>query len=200
MPVIAVSDPAVSKQTKNCETGFGVYAKADCGCRFILHEDGWHAEPHEVVEHYSRDVGKWQPWVKRFGIEKEAMGKVYKSWLLEMQSRGEFPLGVELVECQSENRNKDVRMKGQMAPANNGLWHKRPTMRRVDGTNNLMDQIARWPYGKHRDRADTWAYCDDVWEEAPPPAAVNEAGKHDLVKANYAIEQRDERLIEQNEE
>ena len=200
MSVIGISDPAVSKTKKNCETGFGVYAKADCGCRFILYEEGWHKEPHEVVEEYARAVTKWVPWIKSFYIEKEAMGKVYGSWLLEMQSRGEFPLGVTLGEVTSENRGKDVRMKGQMPAVNNGLWHKRPTMRRVDGTNNLTDQIARWPYGKHRDRADTWAYCDDVWEEAPPPGKTSESGVHDLVKTNYAIERRDERLIEANEE
>jgi hypothetical protein len=202
MSVIAISDPAVSKEKKNCETGFGIYAKADCGCRFVIHETGWNLEPNEVVDEYARALSKGEhmPWCKTFGIEKEAMGKVYRSWLEELQSRGEFPLGIKLVDIATENRSKDVRMKGQIVPVRNGLWHKRPTMRRVDGKNNLMDQIAKWPYGKHRDRADTWAYCDSVWEEAPAPAAVNEPGSHDLVEANYAIERRDERLIELNEE
>jgi hypothetical protein len=202
MSVIAISDPAVSKEKKNCETGFVVLAKADCGCRFIIYENGWHLEPGGVVDEYARTLsgGEYMPWCKTFAIEKEAMGKVYGSWLLEMQGRGKFPLGVKLVEVSSENRGKDVRMKGQIVPVRNGLWHKRPDMRRVDGKNNLMDQIARWPYGKHRDRGDSWAHCDSVWEEAPAPAAANEPGAHDLVTVNYAIEKRDERLIEMNED
>jgi hypothetical protein len=203
MSVVAVSDPAVSKAKKNCETGFVVVAKADCGCRFIIYENGWNLEPDGVVDEYARLLsgGEYMPWCKTFGIEKEAMGKVYRSWLLEMQSRGLFPLGINLVDVSTENRNKDVRMKGQIHSVNNGLWHKRPTMRRVEGKNNLMDQIAKWPYGAHRDRGDSWAHCDAVWEEAAPPNAANTGGHtHDLVETNYAIERRDERLMEANEE
>ncbi len=202
MAVIAISDPAVSKSKQNCETGFVVLAKADCSCRFIIHESGWHMEPAEVVNEYTRLLsgGEYMPWCKTFAIEKEAMGKVYGSWLREEQSRGKFPLGIKLMEVSTENRGKDVRMKGQIVPVKNGLWHKRPTMCRVDGKNNLMDQIAKWPFGVHRDRGDSWAHCDSVWEEAPAPAAVNEPGAHDLVKVNYAIEQRDQRLIELNED
>jgi hypothetical protein len=204
MSVIAISDPAVSKEKKNCETGFVVVAKADCGCRFVIYENGWNLEPDGVVDEYARlmSKGEYIPWCKTLGIEKEAMGKVYRAWLSEMQSRGVFPLGIDLLDVATENRNKDVRMKGQIHSVNNGLWHKRPTMRRIEGKNNLIDQIARWPYGTHRDRADSWAHCDVVWEEAAPPRAstTDPTRKHDLVKTNYALEKRDERLIEANEE
>jgi hypothetical protein len=167
--VIEVSDPAVTAEKKNCESSVLVLAKAACGCRFVLTEWGGHLIPPDLMKEYTRTTTEWQPYCKTLGIEAVSFQLIFKAWLLEKQSNGEFPLGVKFAEPKPGGRSKDDRIAAQLNSFNDGLWHKRPTMRRVEGVNNLLDQLAKWPYGEHRDRIDGWAYCDDVWEEAPVP-------------------------------
>jgi len=170
MCLIGLSDPAFTEDKRGCESSITFVAKARCQCRFVLEEWGGFVPPDEYIKRSCDLAWGQMPWLKAFAVEKVNFQTVLKSWLTELQGRPradgrgtEFPLGVELLGVVPAGRSKDGRIGGQQGPVNNGLWHKRPTMR-VDKTGSLLDQISRWPAGKKRDRVDGWAYCDDAWE------------------------------------
>jgi hypothetical protein len=169
MSVIGVSDPAATDDKKNCESSMEYLAKARCGCRFILQDHGGHFDNPTYIDETIKSCEKWVPWIKVFAIESVAFSIVFKSWLLEKQSEGKFPLGVKLVPAEPKGRDKNARISSQIAPVREGLWHKRPDMEYKDSDlTSLLGQIAVWPYGRERDRVDAWAYCDDIWEEHAP--------------------------------
>ena len=195
MSVIGLSDPAATENKKNCESSMTVVAKARCGCRFILTDHGGHFDSPTYITEVTRVCEQATPWgLKVFAIESVAFSLVFRSWLLEKQSEGKFPLGIDLVPAEPHNRDKNARISGQIAPVRDGKWHKRPNMAHTEGQNSLLGQIAVWPYGKNRDRIDGWAYCDDIWNEFAPVSTGGGAEGH-----SYSARERNKRreLFEQ---
>jgi hypothetical protein len=200
MSLIILSDPAVTLEKKNCQSSVLVVGKAACGCRFLFSEWGDHVMPPELLRELTRTAEEWQPWAKAMGIESVSFQRVFKHWLLEKQSNGEFPLNVQFYDPAPKGRGKDDRISAQLTSVNNGLWHKRPTMKHVEGVNNFMDQLSKWPYGEFRDLIDGWAYCDDVWEEAPPPGKGAVSKENTTLARNIARERFDRAIMAQSEE
>lgn len=184
MSVIGLSDPAVTDNKRNCESSMEFVAKATCGCRFMLYDHGGHFDPPAYMEEATRACEKWIPWLKVYAIETVAFSTVFNSWMLEKQSEGKFPLGIRIVPAETKNRDKNARISGQIAPVREGLWHKRPDMCYAEGKNNLLGQIAVWPYGKLRDRIDGWAYCDDIWNEYAPITVGVSSSPHSARERN----------------
>jgi len=164
---LAVSDPAYTKGKEGCETSILVGNRQPCGCRFLLHEFGEHIHPSEYIERACYMAGKFKTWLRGWGVESEALQLTLKQWLEEKQRTGEFPLDIEIFPLESRNRSKDARISGAQNPVNNGLWHKPPTMKLVEGQNNTLLQLFHWPYSRQRDRADAFAYFEDAFAERP---------------------------------
>ena len=74
-------------------------------------------------------------------------------------------------------------------------------MRHSEGKNNLLGQIAVWPYGKFRDRIDAWAYCDDIWNEfAPVSMGSGSTNPHSARERNKRRAVLDDRMFAQDED
>jgi hypothetical protein len=169
--VVAICDPALSTTGDGCESAIMVIGRdPECGCRFVLDEWGGFVHNDGLVHKICETAYKWETYLKRFAIEEVHFQTVFKSWLTELQSRGEFPLGVELFGVKPKRRDKDLRIEGQQSYVVNGYWHKRPSMFFDESKNNWIWQVYKWPnQPKKRDRADAWAYADDVWEDLASP-------------------------------
>jgi len=171
MAVIGLSDPAYTEDKRGCESSFEFVAKdPKCQCRFMLEDYGDRIVPSDYVQKACELAWNQTPWLKHFAVEDVNFQTALKSWLQELQGRPradgkgtEFPSGISLLGVKPRGRSKDGRTSGMQGSVNNGLWHKRPTMSRRDG--NLLDQIAKWPHSRKRDRLDAWSYAEDVWEE-----------------------------------
>jgi len=194
---VAVSDPAYTQDKKNCESAILIGNKQPCECRFLLNEWGGHLIPPDYLKEAARQAAEWQTWMKGFGIESEALQVTLSLWLVEMQSKGEFPLGVEILELKPKKRHKDGRIASQTTPMNNGLWHKRPTMRLIEGKNNTAHQLFQWPYSRKRDRADAFGYFDDAW--ALKPGRGKKQPENPTAGVNARREEADLELFEQEE-
>lgn len=169
---VAASDPAYTVDKKSCESSIGVANKQPCGCRFMLHEWGGHVTPPDFLSKSAEIASAWKTWLKGFGVESEALQVTLKDWLLEKQSQGTFPLGIDILELKPKKRNKDGRISAQQGAVNEGLWHKRPTMQRVEGVESWLQQLFQWPWSRKRDRADMWAYLEDAWAQKPAALAA----------------------------
>ena len=169
--VILLADPAASEKKTACESAICVAGLAPCGCRFVLEEWGDRVAPDKFVDKFAEICRRWTPWLRQAGIETVSFQLALKSWLEQMQNDGDVPTSVTLIDLKPAGREKDTRIKSQIAPVSNGLWHKRPDMRQKEGS--LLDQIYKWPYGKYRDRIDAlFGYCDDVWFSNDAPASL----------------------------
>ena len=194
--MIAVSDPAYTKDKKNCETAILIGAKFVCGCRFLLYDYGDHILPAEYVDLVPGIAKEYATYLKAWGIEDEALQVTLREWLEDRQKDGRFPPGVEIFGLKVKNREKDGRIGAAVTPVNEGRWHVKPTMKLVKGRNNCLHQLFQWPYSHKRDRADAFAYFDQGWDKFPPTAV---ALQHD-VKGQQSNKRRyasDKRLMEE---
>jgi hypothetical protein len=170
MVVVGICDPALTPAERACESAIGVYAvDPSCGCRFILYEWGGRVDLTELVDKICEVTTTWGTYMKRFGIEDVNFQAALKAWMLERKSKGEIPLGVEIVGVQPKHRDKDLRIAGQQPFVQSGMWHKRPDMmldvEKTPPKENLIWQIHVWPnQPKKRDRVDCFAYFEDVIE------------------------------------
>lgn len=180
---IVCSDPAYTKDKQGCETAILVANLQPCGCRFLLSELGEHIHPSEYIPKACFIGNEWRTWLKAWCVEDEALQITLKQWLEDAQSRGKFPLGIEIRGLKVRNRSKNGRIAAAQTPVNNGWWHIRPTMRHVEGTNNVINQLYQWPYSRHRDRADAFAYFDEAWEELGSPGPLDEDSEKDDINA-----------------
>ena len=171
--MIAVSDPAYTKDKSNCETAILIGVKFACGCRFLLYEYGDFILPTEYVDLAPSIAKQYQTYLKAWGIEDEALQVTLKDWLIERQGDGRFPPGVEIFGLKVKNREKDGRIGAAATPVNEGRWHVKPTMKLVKGRNSTLHQIFQWPYSHKRDRADAFAHFDQGWEKFPPLAVLD---------------------------
>ncbi len=164
--VVAVSDPAYTKEKRGCESATQIGALAPCGCRFLLHEEGKHMQPLEFVENACDLANKWKTWLRAFCPEDEALQSALKQWIDERQGLGKFPINVTIWGVKSKNRTKDSRIENAIPAVNTGLWHRKPDMaRRLGDQPNLLGQLFQWPFSRKRDRADCFAYFEDAWAE-----------------------------------
>lgn len=165
LQTVAICDPALTEDRRGCESAICVVGRDPrCGCRFQLYENGWRVLPDALVD-IMCDVAREWPTIKIFAIEDVQFQATFKPWLIERQSTGKFPLGVRIEGVKPQKRDKDLRIAGQQAYVANGLWHKRPDMYFDESRINWIWEVAKWPnQPKKRDRADVWAYSDDVWE------------------------------------
>jgi len=164
---VVVSDPAYTKEKTGCETSILVGNIQPCGCRFLLREYGGYFQPKEYVEKACEVAKENLPFLTAYCIEDEALQLTLHQWLIEKKDRGKFPIGVQLHGLKAKNRAKDARISNAQPAVNNGFWHRRPSMRHVEGINNVFQQLYQWPYSRHRDRADAFAYFEDAWKEFP---------------------------------
>ncbi len=162
---VAICDPALTEDRRGCESAIVVVGRdPKCGCRFMLYENGWRVLPDALVD-VMCDVAREWPTIKIFAIEDVQFQATFKPWLIERQSQGKFPLGVRIEGVKPKKRDKDLRIAGQQAYVANGHWHKRPDMYFDESRINWIWEVCKWPnQPKKRDRADVWAYSDDVWE------------------------------------
>ena len=189
----AVSDPAYTKGKENCETSILLGNIQPCGCRFLLEEFGAHIHPSEYIKQACYQAAEWKTWLQIWGVEAEALQLTLKQWLEENQSQGKFPLGIRIHPLESKNRSKDSRIAGAQEPVNNGRWHKRPTMHMIKGQNSVLLQLFQWPFTRLRDRADAFAYFEDVFKEFPPAPIVD--AQNNLRDENQAREDNDMALF-----
>jgi hypothetical protein len=160
---VVLHDPAATEDKKNCEAAGGALNFQPCSCKFILEEWGHHILMDEAILKLHATVNRWARWTLGLGIETIGYQLAMKQWIEEKQTVGEFPQ-VQVFDLKPKNRNKDTRIKSQMAAVNSGHWHKRKSMKMADG--NFMHQLSLWPYGKLRDRIDLlFGYANDVLEE-----------------------------------
>lgn len=170
---VMVGDPAYTKDKSNCESSLIIGHLQPCGCRFLLDEWGGFVDPKGYLSQVALMSREWQEWLGAVGLESEALQITLKQWLEDMQGRGEIPLTIRILEeIKPKNRSKDARIAAQIPPVANGLWHRLPKMKFLEGQNNLMHQLYQWPYSRKRDRADAFSYFEDAWNEAPVPAEV----------------------------
>jgi hypothetical protein len=186
---IVVSDPAYTQDKTGCETAILIGNIQPCSCRFLLHEWGGHIHPSEYIPHASYTANEWRTWLKAWCVEDEALQVTLRQWMEDAQSKGNFPLGVQIHGLKVKNRSKDGRIAAAQTPVNNGWWHIRPTMRLVEGVNNTVHQIYQWPYSRKRDRADAFAYFDEGWEEFP--VLLQREEEQEEVNINAWREQQD---------
>ena len=193
--MIAVSDPAYTKDKKNCETAILIGVKFVCGCRFLLFEYGSHILPTEYVDEAPLIAKQYSTYLKAWGIEDEALQVTLKEWLVDRQKDGRFPPGVEIFGLKVKNREKDGRISKAVTPVNAGYWHIKPTMKLVKGRNSTLHQLHQWPYSHMRDRADAFAYFDQGWDKFPPSA---EAPENQVLgmQSNRKRFEADKRLME----
>jgi hypothetical protein len=192
--VVAICDPALTVTGQGCESAIAVVGRDPmCGCRFLLQEWGGHVSNRDLVDKICEVSKKWTPYIKRFAIEDVHFQTVFKAWLTERKSHGDFPLGVELFGVKPKRRDKDLRIEGQQAYVSNGYWHKRPEMAMEQGKERFLWQLHKWPsQPKKRDRIDAWAYCDDVWEGLSVANASPEDHKTNPLRAqNRRMARRD---------
>jgi len=167
---IMLGDPAYTKNKENCESSLLVANKQPCECRFLLDEWGSYVDPLGYKKQILYMASQWRHWLGGVGLESEALQVTLLQWLVEAKERGEMALSIRILEdIKPKNRNKDGRIAKQIEPVNNGLWHRMPTNRHVEGKNNLLNQLFQWPYSNKRDRADAFGYADDGWKECPVP-------------------------------
>ena len=164
---VIVSDPAYTKDKSVCETSILVGNLQPCGCRFLMHEYGGHVQPKDYIDRACDMAKQFLPFLKAYCIEDEALQLALAQWLVEKKDRGQFPIGVQIHGLKSKNRAKDARISNAQPAVNNGFWHRRPSMRHVEGLNTLLHQLYQWPYSRMRDRADAFAYFEDAWTEFP---------------------------------
>lgn len=167
--VIAVSDPAYTKDKENCETAILIGAKFGCGCKFLLYEYGGFIQPFEYVDLAPQIAEQFKTHLRAWGVEDEALQVTLKQWMEERQRKGEFPYNVPIFGLKIKNREKDGRIAKAQTPVNNREWHIKADMRLIPGKNNVMHQLYQWPLGIKRDRADAFAYFEQGWTEFPPP-------------------------------
>ena len=194
--MIAVSDPAYTKDKKNCETAILIGTKFACGCRFLMYDYGEHILPSEYVDIVPTIAQAHQTYLRAWGIEDEALQVTLKEWLEDRQKDGRFPPGVEIFGLKVKNREKDGRIGAAVTPVNEGRWHIKPTMKLVKGKNNALHQLFQWPYSNRRDRADAFAYFDQGWEKFPPVAAAD-INLPKGMQSNRRRYEADKRLMEE---
>jgi hypothetical protein len=197
--VVAVSDPAYTKDKENCETAILIGVKFPCDCRFLLYELGDYILPTEYVDLAPTIANEYKTYLRGWGIEDEALQVTLKQWLEERQSRGLFPPGVTIFGLKVKNREKDGRIGAAATPVNDGKWHVKPTMKLVKGRNNTLHQLFQWPFSNKRDRADAFAYFDEAWEQFPPVVTADEQ-QLATVQSNKRRVEADLRTIEENQE
>lgn len=179
--VVAVSDPAYTKEKRGCESATLVGALAPCGCRFLLEERGEHLQPLEYVEMACGVAGRWKTWLRAFCPEDEALQLALKQWLEERQAIGQFPLNVSIFGVKSRSRAKDSRIENAIPAVNAGLWHCKPDMqKRLGDAPNTLGQLFQWPFSRKRDRADAFAYFEDAWAEFPADKSYELTESYDL--------------------
>jgi hypothetical protein len=190
--MIAVSDPAYTKDKVNCETAILIATKFACGCRFLLYDYGDFILPTEYVDLVPGIAKEFSTYLKAWGIEDEALQVTLKEWLLDRQKDGRFPPGVEIFGLKVKNREKDGRIAASVTPVNEGKWHIKPTMKMVKGRNSTTHQLHQWPYSHKRDRADAFAHFDQGWEKFPPveSAAVSAVIGMQSNRKRYAADKR----------
>lgn len=195
--IVAVSsDPAYVKGKENCETSILLAAKLSCGCRFLMDEWGESIHVSEYLNIACYKAQKYKTYLKIWGIEAEALQVTLKDWLVERQSKGEFPLNVTIFPLEAKQRAKDSRIAGAQEPVNNGKWHKRPGMTVRPGENTL-GQLFQWPYSRKRDRADAFAYFEDIFKEFPP-RGINSSISTPFGQSNARREREDTRIYEED--
>lgn len=194
--VAVSSDPAYVKGKENCETSILYAAAFACGCKFLLDEWGESIHVSSYLDRACYFANKWKTYLRIWGVEAEALQVTLKDWLLERQSKGEFPLGVQIHALEAKQRSKDSRIAGAQEPVNNGQWHKLPRMTVRPGENTL-GQLYQWPYSHRRDRADAFAYFQDIWK-AFPPRGLKASITSPLGQSNKRREQEDMRLYEED--
>jgi hypothetical protein len=164
----SVSDPAYTPGKEGCETAILIGNMQPCGCRFLMHEYGGHIQPPYYLEQAALLANRYRSWLNVWGVEDEALQVTLKNWLEEWQAQGKFPLGIAIHGLKVKNRQKDGRIAAAIPAVNQGLWHKPPGMKRVDDVNSTLQQLYQWPFSHLRDRADAFAYFEDIWTEFPP--------------------------------
>lgn len=166
--MVAVSDPAYTKEKRGCESAFQVGTQMPCGCRFLLEESGHHVQPLEYVELACALANKWKTYLRAFCPEDEALQLTLKQWLVERQGLGKFPIDVELWGVKARGRAKDSRIENAQPAVNTALWHRKPEMERSKSEPpNLLGQLYQWPFSRKRDRADCFAYFEEAWAQFP---------------------------------
>jgi hypothetical protein len=166
MTVIMTVDPAASQLKEACRSAIVVMALGQCGCRFLLEEWAERVDPKDTIDKIVELARKWRPYIQHMGVEAVGLQLTLKSWLEQLQNEGVFPKEVQIWPLKPQNRNKDARIKSQINPVANGVWHKRPWMHQSDADQNLMWELSKWPYGKSRDLIDAgFGYCDDLWTD-----------------------------------
>lgn len=194
--VAVSSDPAYVKGKENCETSILMASMFACGCRFLMDEwgDSIHVSEYLNVACYKANSEK--TYLRIWGIEDEALQVTLRDWLLERQAQGKFPIGIQIYGLKAKQRSKDARIAGAQDPVNNGLWHRKPTMSIKPGENTL-GQLFQWPYSHKRDRADAFAYFQDIFNEFPP-RGVKSTVTSPLGQSNKRREEEDTRLYEED--
>jgi hypothetical protein len=180
----AVSDPAYTTNKEGCETSILVGHMQPCGCRFLMHEFGGYIQPPEYLERAALIANRYRTWMTIWGIEDEALQVALRQWLEEWQAQGKFPLGVTIHGLKVKNRQKDGRIAGSQPAVNAGLWHKPPSWKRIDDVNSTLQQLHQWPFTRLRDRADAFAYFEDIWTEFPPRGGRHGEGSVELTGMN----------------
>jgi hypothetical protein len=193
--VVAVSDPAYTKEKKGCESAILVGAMFPCGCRFLMQDWGGHLQPKDYIERAGLVAAKHRTYMNAYCIEDEALQLALRQWLDESKAKGEFPLTVIIHGLKARNRAKDARISNAQPAVNNGFWHKRPGMNIDEG---FLEQLYKWPYSRKRDRADAFAYFEDAWAEFPPRGGRTYDGEPEE-DINRRIEARDMEMFEQEQ-
>ena len=194
--VAVSSDSAYIKGKENCETSILLGCKFACGCRFLMDEWGDSIHVSEYLDIACYRANKYKTYLRIWGVEAEALQVTLKEWLVERQNKGEFPLTIQIFPLEARQRAKDSRIAGAQEPVNNGQWHKRPSMTIKPGENTL-GQLFQWPYSHKRDRADAFAYFEDIFKEFPP-RGINSTVISPFGQSNKRREMEDTRLYEED--
>lgn len=197
--VVAVSDPAYTRDKENCETAILIGAEMPCGCRFLLYEYGDHILPDEYVRFAPTVASSYSTYLKAWGIEAEALQVTLLQWLEDKQARGEFPPGVEIFPLKVKNREKDGRIAKAVTPVNEGRWHIKPGMKYIKGRNSTMQQLYQWPFSNNRDRADSFGYFEDAFQLYPPTKEGDPSEDVVGVQSNKRRESADARIMTEEE-
>lgn len=113
---------------------------------FVVEYKNWRANPSEVIEEIYRHQTKYRSLV---GVEATGYQQSLMHYLqLDGQKRGHY-LHVEPIQSRS---SKEQKIRGLIPFYNNGLIFHSP-----DGTDELEDQLKRFPYGKHDDICDAFS-------------------------------------------
>jgi hypothetical protein len=137
---------------------------------------------------------KWlkQPYLRVAGIETVGFQRMLKKTLETWQNEGKIPSGVKFIDLKPQGRHKDARIKSQITPVANGLWHIRPYMQPNKTKMNHMWELGRWPYAAERDLIDAgFGYCEDAWADPAAKQLVSEnPHRKDWNKRRMAIDKQ----------